>query len=50
MRTYEWRMADCARQQRLPGLVHGSPAAIGLITYLGVLANGAEMDAPGLKR
>lgn len=50
VRTYEWRMADCARQQRLPGLVHGSPAAIGLITYLGVLANGAEMDAPGLKR
>ena len=50
VRTIEWRMADCARQQRLPGLVHGSKAAIDLITYLGVQANGAEMTAPGLKR
>ena len=50
VRTIEWRMADCARQQRLPGLVHGSPVAIDLITYLGVQANGAEMTAPGLKR
>lgn len=50
VRTIEWRMADCARQQRLPGLKHGSKAAIDLITYLGVQANGAEMTAPGLKR
>lgn len=50
VRTIEWRMADCARQQRLPGLKHGSKAAIDLITYLGVLANSAEMTAPGLKR
>ena len=50
VRTIEWRMADCARQQRLPGLVHGSKVAIDLITYLGVQANGAEMTAPGLKR
>jgi sulfur-oxidizing protein SoxA len=50
VRTIEWRMADCARQQRLPGLTHGSKAAIDLITYLGAQANGAEMTAPGLKR
>lgn len=50
VRTLEWRMNDCMRQQRLPGLVHGSDVAIGLMTYLGVQANGAEMDSPGLKR
>jgi L-cysteine S-thiosulfotransferase len=50
VRTIEWRMADCIRQQRLPGLVLGSKVAIDLITYLGVQANGAEMTAPGLKR
>lgn len=50
VRTIEWRMADCARQQRLPGLVHGSQVAIDLITYLGVQANGETMNAPGLKR
>jgi L-cysteine S-thiosulfotransferase len=50
VRTIEWRMADCARQQRLPGLILGSDVAIDLITYLGVHANGATMNAPGLKR
>ena len=50
VRTIEWRMADCMRQQRLPGLVLGSKVAIDLITYLGVQANGADMSAPGLKR
>lgn len=50
VRTIEWRMADCARQQRLPGLILGSQVAIDLITYLGVQAAGAEMAAPGLKR
>ena len=50
VRTMEWRLADCFRQQRLPGLVLGSPAAIDLTTYLGVQAAGAPMAAPGLKR
>ncbi|MCC6506926.1 MAG: sulfur oxidation c-type cytochrome SoxA [Aquimonas sp.] len=50
VRTIEWRMADCARQQRLPGLVFGSEFAIDLITYLGVQANGEPMNVPGLKR
>jgi L-cysteine S-thiosulfotransferase len=50
VRTMEWRVGDCFRQQRLPELVYGSEVAIGLITYMGVRANGALMAAPGLKR
>lgn len=50
VRTMEWRIADCFRQQRFPELIYGSPAAVDLITYLGVKANGGVMDAPGLKR
>lgn len=50
VRTIEWRMGDCARQQRLPQLVFTSDAAIALITYMGVQSQGAPMAAPGLKR
>lgn len=50
VRTMEWRLADCFRQQRFPGLQHGSQVAIDLTTYLGVQANGAVLAAPGLKR
>lgn len=50
LRTIEWRMGDCARQQRLPQLQFTSDAAIALITYMGVQANGEPMAAPGLKR
>lgn len=50
VRTMEWRLADCFRQQRFPALVHGSQVAIDLTTYLGVQANGAVLAAPGLKR
>lgn len=50
VRTFEWRMRDCGRQQRMPEMTFGSDIAIGLITYLAAEANGAEMDAPGLKR
>jgi L-cysteine S-thiosulfotransferase len=50
VRTMEWRVGDCFRQQRFPALVYGSDAAIGLITYMGVRANGEPMAAPGLKR
>src|SRR5882757_4052970 len=41
VRTMQWRLSDCVRQQRLPELVFGSQAAIDLTTYLGVLAHGA---------
>ena len=50
LRTMQWRMVDCARQQRLPELVFGSPAAVSLLSFLGGTANGVVMDAPGLKR
>ncbi len=50
LRTMEWRIADCFRQQRVPQLDYGSPAAIALISFLAYGANGGEMAAPGLKR
>lgn len=50
VRTMQWRMVDCARQQRLPELIVGSQVAVELLTYLAVSANGGKMAAPGLKR
>jgi L-cysteine S-thiosulfotransferase len=50
VRTMQWRLSDCVRQQGLPELVFGSPASIDLISYLGVLAEGGTMDAPSLRR
>ncbi len=50
VRTMQWRMADCFRQQRFPQLVYTSQTSVDLITYLGVKASGGKMDAPGLKR
>ena len=50
LRTFEWRLYDCFRQQRFPELVLGSDAAIALTMYLARNANGAPFDAPGIKR
>ena len=50
VRTMQWRVTDCARQQRLPELQFTSDAAIALITFMGVQAQGEPMAAPGLKR
>jgi sulfur-oxidizing protein SoxA len=50
LRTFEWRLGDCFRQQRWPQLRYLSPVAIDLATYLGVTAHGGTMAAPGLKR
>lgn len=50
LRTMQWRMNDCFRQQRFPELVYGSQASIDLITFLGVTAKGGKMDAPAIKR
>lgn len=50
VRTMEWRVTDCARQQRLPQMIFTSDAAISLITFMGVQAQGEPMAAPGLKR
>jgi sulfur-oxidizing protein SoxA len=50
LRTFEWRLYDCFRQQRFPELVLGSDAAIALTMYLARNANGAPFAAPAVKR
>jgi len=50
VRTMQWRLYDCFRQQRFPELVFLSPTSVDLITFLGVNASGAKMDAPAIKR
>jgi sulfur-oxidizing protein SoxA len=50
LRTMQWRINDCFRQQRFPEPVFVSQATIDLITFLGVKANGGTMDSPSIKR
>jgi sulfur-oxidizing protein SoxA len=50
LRTMQWRVYDCFRQQRFPELKYLSPASVDLITFLGVRANGGTMDNPAIKR
>lgn len=50
VRTMQWRLYDCFRQQRFPQLVYLSQASVDLITFLGVNANGGKMAAPAIKR
>jgi sulfur-oxidizing protein SoxA len=50
LRTMEWRLNDCFRQQRFPDLQFGSEAAVALTTYLAHNASGAPYNGPGLKR
>jgi sulfur-oxidizing protein SoxA len=50
LRTMQWRLNDCFRQQRFPEPIFVSPATVDLITFLGVNANGAKMDSPAIKR
>ena len=50
LRTFEWRLYDCFRQQRFPELVYGSDAAIALTMFLARNANGGVYDGPAIKR
>jgi sulfur-oxidizing protein SoxA len=50
LRTFQWRLNDCFRQQRFPELAFGSDASIALTMYLARNANGAAYDAPAIKR
>ena len=50
VRTMQWRLYDCFRQQRFPELQYLSQASVDLITFMGVNANGGKMAAPALKR
>jgi sulfur-oxidizing protein SoxA len=50
LRTFQWRLNDCFRQQRFPELAFGSDASIALTAFLARNANGAEFKAPTIKR
>jgi sulfur-oxidizing protein SoxA len=50
LRSFQWRLNDCFRQQRFPELVFSSDASIALTTFLARNANGAAFDAPAIKR
>jgi sulfur-oxidizing protein SoxA len=50
LRSFQWRLNDCFRQQRFPELVFTSDASIDLTMFLARNANGAIFDAPAIKR
>jgi sulfur-oxidizing protein SoxA len=50
LRTMQWRLNDCFRQQRFPELEFTSDASIALTAFLARNANGAPFNAPAIKR
>lgn len=50
VRTMEWRLGDCFRQQRMPEMTYASEVPIALTMFLAKNAEGGVMAAPGLKR
>jgi sulfur-oxidizing protein SoxA len=50
LRTMQWRLWDCFRQQRFPEPKYGSDATIALTMYLAASANGGVYNGPGIKR
>jgi sulfur-oxidizing protein SoxA len=50
LRTFQWRLNDCFRQQRFPNLVFGSELSVALTAFLAYNANGAAFNAPAIKR
>jgi sulfur-oxidizing protein SoxA len=50
LRSFQWRLNDCFRQQRFPELVFGSDASVALTMFLARNANGGTMAAPAIKR
>jgi sulfur-oxidizing protein SoxA len=50
VRSFQWRLYDCFRQQRFPELEFASPASVALTMYLAKNANGGIFDAPAIKR
>ena len=50
LRSFQWRLNDCFRQQRFPELEFASDASIALTLFLAANANGAAFDAPAIKR
>ena len=50
VRTFQWRLNDCFRQQRFPDLKFTSEASIALTTFLAKNADGGKFNAPAIKR
>lgn len=50
LRTFQWRLYDCFRQQRFPELEFASEASIALTMFLAKNANGGTYNAPAIKR
>ena len=50
LRSFQWRLNDCFRQQRFPELLFASDASVALTMFLARNANGAAFDAPAIKR
>lgn len=50
VRSMQWRLYDCFRQQRFPEMEFTSDASIALIMFLAGRAEGGTFDAPSIKR
>ena len=50
LRSFQWRLFDCFRQQRFPEPKYASDAITALTMYLAKQAEGGEFNAPALKR
>lgn len=50
LRSFQWRLFDCFRQQRFPELEFTSAGSVALTTYLAKNANGGVFNAPAIKR
>ena len=50
LRTFQWRLYDCFRQQRFPEMKFTSEASVALTAFLARNANGAAFNAPAIKR
>ncbi|TMH07601.1 MAG: sulfur oxidation c-type cytochrome SoxA [Betaproteobacteria bacterium] len=50
LRSFQWRLYDCFRQQRFPELIFASDASVALTMFLARNANGVAFDAPAIKR
>ena len=50
VRTLEWRMNDCMRQQRIAEPKYLSQVVIDLETYMGIMAKGHKILTPSFKR
>jgi sulfur-oxidizing protein SoxA len=50
LRSMQWRLWECFRQQRFPEMEFASDASVALTMFLAKLAEGGTFDAPTLKR